>query len=111
VKITDAKGCTTTEKITLNEPSEITIPNVFTPNGDGLNDFFQIKGITGITDNHLMVFNRWGNEVFSQENYSNTWTGINKNGNQLVDGTYFIIFKIKLNNEDQIFKTFVQILR
>jgi large repetitive protein len=111
VKITDSNGCTITENITLNEPSDIIIPNGFSPNSDGDNDAFVIKGIEGNMNNTLMVFNRWGTEVFSQKNYSNNWTGLSNNGSQLLDGTYFIIFKITQNNTENIFKTYVELKR
>jgi gliding motility-associated-like protein/uncharacterized repeat protein (TIGR01451 family) len=66
------------------------IPNVFTPNGDGLNDTFTIKDLPKYPENELLVFNRWGNSVFQEKNYHNEWTAQN-----LSEGTYFYILKIK----------------
>ena len=69
------------------------IPNIFTPNGDGKNDYFFIKNIEYWSIN-LQVFNRWGNEVYKEDNYQNNWDGKSK-GNPLADGTYFYIIKAK----------------
>ena len=53
----------------------LNIPNVFTPNGDGNNDTFEIRGLDLFAENDIIIVNRWGNEVFKQTNYKNTWTG------------------------------------
>ena len=71
---------------------KITIPNVFTPNGDGLNDFFVIDGIDQMTGTNLVVFNRWGNKVFESNDYKNDW-----NGNDASDGVYYFILTFKDN--------------
>ncbi|SKB89406.1 conserved repeat domain-containing protein/gliding motility-associated C-terminal domain-containing protein [Parapedobacter luteus] len=60
------------------------IPNVFTPNGDGRNDVFEIVGIEGFDRVEITVVNRWGNEVYRNTNYKNTW-----NGQGLNEGTYY----------------------
>lgn len=62
-------------------------PNVFTPNNDGHNDFFEIVNIEKYPENKLVVFNRWGTKVFEQYHYRNTW-----NGEGLSDGVYYFIF-------------------
>jgi gliding motility-associated-like protein len=69
---------------------------VFTPNGDGKNDFFVIKGITGRVVK-LTVFNRWGNLVYEVNAYDNTWNGTPNvsaliiGNSKLPQGTYFFI--------------------
>jgi gliding motility-associated-like protein/uncharacterized repeat protein (TIGR01451 family) len=63
-------------------------PNVFTPNGDGVNDRWEITGLEAFSDNTLQIVNRWGVRVFEAEGYTNNWMGDN-----LSDGTYFYIFK------------------
>jgi len=92
-----------------NEPSDnvptvliidkFLVPEVFTPNGDGVNDFFVIKGIQK-TENTLTIFNRWGNKVYKMDNYDNTWGGMpnvsGTLGNQkLPQGTYYYILEFK----------------
>ena len=72
------------------------IPEVFTPDGDGKNDFFVIKGINGRTVK-ITVFNRWGNKVYEVAAYDNTWNGTQNVGgliigtNKLPQGTYYYI--------------------
>ncbi|MES2566145.1 MAG: gliding motility-associated C-terminal domain-containing protein [Bacteroidota bacterium] len=76
------------------------IPEVFTPDGDGKNDFFVIKGIEGRTVK-LTVFNRWGNTVYNNDAYDNTWNGTpNVSGliignNKLPQGTYYYIVEFE----------------
>ncbi|RZL36746.1 MAG: DUF11 domain-containing protein [Pedobacter sp.] len=70
--------------------------NVITPNGDGKNDKFVINGLEFHPEHKLNIFNRWGNEVFrSIASYKNTWDGQN-----LKDGTYYYLLKIKSINGD-----------
>ncbi len=54
------------------------IPNAFTPNGDGLNDYFSIKGIPreNITLFNLQIFNRWGQLVFTAHDIDQSWNGL-----------------------------------
>jgi gliding motility-associated-like protein len=76
------------------------IPEVFTPDGDGKNDFFVIKGIEGRTVN-LTVFNRWGNKVYQNDAYDNTWSGTpNVSGliignSKLPQGTYYYVIEFE----------------
>jgi gliding motility-associated-like protein len=109
VTVTDANGCPLNETIELTEPASIQIPNGFSPNGNGRNDRFVVKGIEDYPDNSLIVFNRWGNEVFSRDNYNNDWTGINNQGKELPQGTYFIILKVRQNGEEEVYKTYVEL--
>jgi len=95
VVITDAVGCSVELTITLTEPTELEIPNAFTPNGDGFNDRFVVKGLEGYPNNTLTVFNRWGNIVYQQNGYNNDWNGVNNSGDNLPDGTYFIILEVQ----------------
>ncbi|RQP10628.1 MAG: DUF11 domain-containing protein, partial [Parapedobacter sp.] len=62
------------------------IPNVFTPNGDGRNDVFEIVGLEGFDKVEITVVNRWGNEVYRNNNYRNNWDGQGLN-----EGTYYYV--------------------
>ena len=71
------------------------IPNVFTPNGDGKNDFFEIIGTNNpciIAVNRLVIFNRWGMKVFEAVGSQFRWDGRN-NGNELTTGVYFYVLE------------------
>jgi gliding motility-associated-like protein len=81
-------GCfdTITKEILIIDDILI-FPNIFTPNGDGFNDFLVIQNGEKYDNNKIIVFNRWGKKVFEQTNYQNDWDGSN-----LADGTYYYIF-------------------
>ncbi|WP_339754210.1 DUF7507 domain-containing protein [Algoriphagus aquimarinus] len=66
------------------------IPNVFTPNGDGINDTWVVRGLQEFFQrNELMIVNRWGVEVYKSTNYQNDW-----NGENLIGGTYYYQFQL-----------------
>ncbi|UPT67637.1 MAG: gliding motility-associated C-terminal domain-containing protein [Sphingobacteriales bacterium JAD_PAG50586_3] len=70
---------------------EIIIPNIFTPNKDGINDNFNIENLP---DNSLLtVYNRWGASVYQSNNYNNDWTG-----ESLSDGVYYYILTLPSGN-------------
>lgn len=86
---------------------ELSFYSGFSPNGDGINDFFYIQGIEGYPNNVLCVFNRWGNRVYYREGYDNTFDGTWEN-TRLVDGTYFYVFDDGNGNQ---YSGYVQIAR
>jgi gliding motility-associated-like protein/uncharacterized repeat protein (TIGR01451 family) len=63
----------------------------FSPNNDGMNDYFVIEGAENFPKNTLIIYNRWGNAVLDTKGYKNDWGG-NWNGQSVPDGTYFYIF-------------------
>ena len=77
---------------------DLFIPSGFSPNGDNSNDAFEIKGLDQWSGTELVVFNRWGNQVFASSDYQNDWDGNGQDGSPLSDDTYFYI--IKLNGEE-----------
>ena len=81
---------TDTVMITIND---LVLQTLITPNLDGNNDFFEIKGLDGMGKTAFIVFNRWGARVFENEDYDNLWDGVDLNGNPLPDDTYFYILK------------------
>lgn len=90
--ITDANGCTVDTLITLTEPNELKWPTGITPNNDNFNDVYVIQGIEKYRKNEFKVFNRWGNLVYEKSNYNQDWHGQNSDGEELPNGTYFVIF-------------------
>ncbi|WP_281233214.1 gliding motility-associated C-terminal domain-containing protein [Flavobacterium gelatinilyticum] len=69
------------------------IPNVISPNGDGMNDFFDLTDLPPISN--LQIFNRFGHVVYTRQNYSNEWEGQSDKGDRLPDGTYYYIIHFK----------------
>jgi gliding motility-associated-like protein len=91
------------------------IPNAITPNGDGLNDYFIFDAITNaspeeIPDNELIIFNRWGDIIFRQENYQNDWSGTNQQGQLLPEATYYFILRLDIG-QGLILKGDVTVIR
>ncbi len=124
------QGCDTVYDTTvLIKPVDLLIPNVFTPNGDGVNDFFVITEAkpgseggqggqksmaadgggyktvnTFYKSTELYIFNRWGRIVFKSTNYQNDWDGGN-----LPDGVYFYVLKAYGEKSNDVFKGSVTI--
>ncbi len=83
-----------------SDTTNIKVPEAITPDGDGVNDFLVIKGIDKFPENELIIFNRWGNEVYREIGYSNQWDGFMNvgkglEGTQLPTGTYFYVLDTK----------------
>jgi gliding motility-associated-like protein len=99
---TDAMGCDsiiTILTLKVKEDTTASIPQGFSPNGDGINDYFIIKNIEYYPHNHILIFNRWGNKVYEASPYENKWDGKNYfglkvGGNTLPEGTYFYILDL-----------------
>jgi gliding motility-associated-like protein len=92
---TDINGCSGSDTVVINviplpQPN-FEFPNVITPNSDGTNDIFEIQNLPENTE--VLILNRWGNIVFSSDNYQNNWDGKDNSGKELVDGVYTYKFK------------------
>jgi gliding motility-associated-like protein len=109
VVVTDAHGCSVAGSIKLSEPFDLAMPTGITPNGDGYNDFFVVRGIEAYPDNTLTIYNRWGNVVYKRTNYLNEWNGTNTSGETLPEGTYFAVMEI--NGRDIVLNNYVEIRR
>ena len=96
--VTASNGCTNTSDITVTVKScdtlknSLTIPNVFTPNGDGMNDYFKIKGQNIRTINGK-IFNRWGQLLYNYSDINKPWDG-KYNNKYVSDGVYFYIINV-----------------
>ena len=96
-------------RVTINLGTEpvstdsISAPNGITPNGDGLNEelFFEVlNNVSPETypDNEIIIFNRWGDIVYTQKPYLNNWTGLTDSGQELPHGTYYYILRLDVAN-------------
>jgi gliding motility-associated-like protein len=72
---------------------EVVVFSGFSPNNDGVNDKFTVLGLEKYPNNKLFVFNRFGNQVFSADNYQNQWDGT-QDGVSAPDGTYFYVLDL-----------------
>ena len=73
--------------------SDLVVPSLITPNMDGRNDYFIIKGLQTLGQTELLIFDRRGAEVYKNVNYDNTWNGVDFNNKPLEEDTYFYIIK------------------
>jgi gliding motility-associated-like protein len=96
--VTDDRTCTNFLKgtVVISDVLNIYIPNSFTPNNDGINDFWRVEG-TDISDKDFMliVFNRWGDEVFRTSDPLEPWTGSSRGGDFFTqNGVYNYVLKV-----------------
>jgi len=80
--------------IHVDIPSKLEIPNVFTPNGDGVNDIFFLK-VSNLTDINALIYDRWGHKVYELVSTTGNiaWDGTTEAGKDASAGTYFYIIK------------------
>ena len=86
---------------------DLFIPEGFSPNADGINDEFVIRGIDNYPKNGIVIFNRWGNKVFEASPYQNNWDGkanrgVKVGGDELPVGTYFYL--LDLGDGSKVYK-------
>jgi gliding motility-associated-like protein len=102
-----------TALLTIVTRASLLIPNGFSPNGDGVNDLFEIIGLDSYPNNELHILNRWGDAVYTAAPYQNTWDGTSNtglgSGGRLTDGTYFYVFKTAPDGES--FRGYVELKR
>lgn len=87
--VTNLYGCKDSIIFNYTVLDELKVPNVFSPNGDGINDYFEITNIDSYIENRLFIFNRWGQLIYETTNYKNNW-----NGNNYPSGTYFYVLEL-----------------
>jgi gliding motility-associated-like protein len=112
---TDSLGCIFTDSIFIKVDISNSLgffPNVFTPNGDGINDCLPLNSLTNFTNINFLVFNRWGDKVFESSDPKLCWNGNGFNGEQLSEGVYFFILKGNTNcNKDFSINGTITIIR
>lgn len=102
VTVTDGHGCTASDDVNyhVTKSAFLTVPTLFTPNDDGLNDELYIPGVESYPGNELTVVDRNDQVVYKQKGYKNDWKGINeegfsKVGQKLPADTYFYTLKLQ----------------
>lgn len=105
----DQNGCKNSAvlKVNVNKDYTLEFVNLLTPNGDGANDIWNI-GASFYPDNEVIIYDRWGVEVYRQKAYADNWDGMYK-GNPVPEGTYYYL--IKFENSDKVYSGYLTILR
>ena len=122
VTATNEVGCSVEDEITVevtNNPTKnlLTIPEYFSPNGDGINDLWEITNIDLFPNSGLTIIDRWGSVVYEVNNYQNTWNGKlrgQSGGRDLPPGTYLYVLKLNspgVNAESEFCKGSITIIR
>ena len=100
--VTNRKGETfiTTTEIEVKEGATLTLPNVFTPNNDRVNDYFVVKG-SKIKEFNIKILTRSGKVIFESNDINQSWDGKDLSGNDMVTGNYVVIVIAKGNDGKQ----------
>ncbi len=107
VTYTSELGCEVTDSLTVRVFDQL--PNTITPDGDGTNDVWHIPGIEKYPNVVVIIYNRWGNEVYQSTGYHDPWDGTN-NGKELPTGSYFYLIDYKTTGKENLNGT-VNIIR
>ncbi len=90
----------------------VTIPNIFTPNDDGKNEFFGLTSNHILNDFELIIYDRWGLKVYESNDYLTFWNGkYLQHGKDCTDGTYFYIIKYSCATENKKLHGFLTLMR
>jgi gliding motility-associated-like protein len=105
VTVTGKGGCSSSDTTTVYViSSNLVIPNVISPNGDGINDDFAIKNLSYFPGSKLTIYDRWGIAIYESDNYKNDW-----NGNGAPDGTYY--YTLNATDQGKIYHGFLTLIR
>ena len=93
--VSNSNSCTSQDTISVfidcDNITEIVVPNVFTPNGDGENQLFKINNAADLKDIQVDIYDRWGLKVYSWNKLNDAWDGKTRSGLECPDGTYFYL--------------------
>jgi large repetitive protein len=106
--VTGPGGCTSTDSVAIIVLPPPEIPNVFSPNGDGIHDKWVIRELAKYPNCVVQVFTRWGQLIFNNQGYNEPWDGTSK-GKAMPAGTYYYV--IEPGNGRPRFSGYVVILR
>ncbi|MFC6998775.1 gliding motility-associated C-terminal domain-containing protein [Rufibacter roseus] len=98
VTVTTADGCTSTDQVLVKVMQPVEIPNGFTPNGDNMNETWEIPDLLDYPNCQVQVFNRWGSKIFESRGYNTAWDG-RHNGQPLPAATYYYIIRLSGQEE------------
>ena len=109
LQVTSTLGCgVSSDEVIVKVFDKLQIPNVFTPNGDGINDKWEIDLLDSYTECRVDIFNRYGQIVFHSIGYEKPWNGTYKN-KPVPAGTYYYIIDTKVGR--QVLSGFVDVVR
>ena len=109
VIVTDGNNCNADTSFVIASLTSECIPNVFSPNGDNINDIWSLEDAFLFNDSRVRIYGRFGSLIFESEGYYNKWNGTNRNGVDVPEGVYF--YSIDIGHGFDIINGTVTILR
>jgi len=94
ISVMDNNACIEDTVFVIATMSSECIPNVFTPNGDNVNDTWSLEDTFLYSDSEVKIYGRYGRLLFHSIGYSSPWDGKNKKDNDVPDGAYFYTIEI-----------------
>ena len=94
ITVTDTNGCFVDTNFQIATITSDCVPNVFSPNGDGINDSWSLEDTFLYAESEVRIYGRFGKLIFQSVGYHTAWDGTNENGNDLPDGVYFYHLEI-----------------
>jgi gliding motility-associated-like protein len=112
LQVTSVNGCTASGEVKVDVFSNLLMPNSFTPNGDGKNDIFRIPPSISVKIKYFVIYDRWGNQVFSTSDGTSGWDGTYQGAEQ-PSGAYVWILEYidPLKNDLKQLKGTVMLVR
>jgi len=109
----DNGTCSITDEMIVFVEDGLEIPNTFSPNGDGINDTWDILGIDEFPDCNIQIFTRWGQLVYQTTGYSKEkrWDGNSKSGREMATGAYFYVINLRDDAYEEPIKGTVSLIR
>ncbi|MBC8265923.1 MAG: gliding motility-associated C-terminal domain-containing protein [Flavobacteriales bacterium] len=99
VSVFDRNGCQLDTSIIIAAMGADCIPNVFSPNGDNVNDVWELEESFLYSETIIKIYGRFGKKMFESNGYDTPWDGTNKKGRAVPDGTYFYIINLGRGND------------
>lgn len=103
LRISDSNGCIDSLSEVILPPFILYMPNVFTPNGDGINDVFN-PILIGAVEFEMTIVDRWGNIVFTTKDQSQGWNGVSVESGKILEGTYTVVVRAARNHNTRLYE-------
>lgn len=105
-------GCIHTDAVTVVVQESLILTNTFSPNDDGINDFWYIGSLQNFPSVKVTIFDRWGQKVYYSVGYGNdnVWTG-KANGITVPSGVYYYIIDLNTSSDDDVFNGYVTVIK
>ncbi|MFB6306042.1 MAG: gliding motility-associated C-terminal domain-containing protein, partial [Flavobacteriales bacterium] len=107
---TGKNGCKFIDSLQLKVIDNFKLPNVFSPNNDGMNDVYKVTA-DAFSNYNIIIKNRWGQTIYSHKKGEPFWNGKTKAGNKADEGTYFVVFEGVRKGEKVVRKSDLTLLR